>query len=84
MIAAGSARVVSRAVSVEAVPALVASPVRRRAPAWRAPTRWAHPPKRRSAAPFVLLALIAIAGVLVSTGVIDIDAWREILATYVG
>jgi len=58
---------------------------RPRAPRWRPPTRWAHPPKRRSAAPFViLLGLIGLAAVLVQQGYIDIERWREIIATYLG
>jgi serine/threonine protein kinase len=50
-----------------------------RPPRWNPPTRWTRAPRRISAAPFVLLALIAFAGFAVANGWIDIAAWRAIL-----
>jgi hypothetical protein len=41
-----------------------------------------QPRPKRSASPFVLLALIGLAAALTSAGYIDIDRWRDILATY--
>ena len=57
-------------------------PRRRSRPAarWSPPTRWTTPPRRRSASPFVLLALIAFAALAVVNGWIDVDAWRALLA----
>jgi len=67
-----------------AIVAQPALPARRRAPAWRPPTRWARPQQRRSLAPFLLLALIGFAAWLVYAGWIDLDRWREIIAEYTG
>lgn len=47
---------------------------------WNPPTRWTRPPRRISASPFVLLALIAFAALAVANGWIDIEAWRQLLA----
>ncbi|HEX5060916.1 MAG TPA: protein kinase [Kofleriaceae bacterium] len=81
----GPALVVTTPVVAKAPAAAQPAKRRPRAPAWRPPTRWAHPQKRRSPAPFfILLGLIGLAAVLVSQGYIDIERWREIIATYIG
>jgi serine/threonine protein kinase len=67
-----------------APPVVAAAPAkaRARAPRWRPPTRWAHPPERRSAAPFVLFSLVALASFLVAAGYIDVERLREIVVAY--
>jgi serine/threonine protein kinase len=69
------------------VPIVLDTPKRRskpvataRPPRWNPPTRWMREPKRMSASPFVLLALIAFAVLAVANGWIDIEAWRALLA----
>ncbi|MDQ3335656.1 MAG: serine/threonine protein kinase [Myxococcota bacterium] len=47
---------------------------------WNPPARWTKPPRRSSASPFVLLAVIAFAAFAVVNGWIDIEAWRALLA----
>jgi hypothetical protein len=53
---------------------------RARPPRWNPPTRWMREPRRVSASPFVLLALIAFAALAVANGWIDVDAWRALLS----
>jgi serine/threonine protein kinase len=52
---------------------------RRRLPAWRPPTRWMKPAPTRSAAPFLLLALIAFAALAIDQHWIDLERWRQII-----
>jgi hypothetical protein len=54
--------------------------VKPRAARWNPPTRWTKPPRRFSASPLVLLALIAFAALAVMNGWIDLEAWRALLA----
>ncbi|HEY5943845.1 MAG TPA: protein kinase [Kofleriaceae bacterium] len=63
-------------------PVIAAQRRQPRAPRWRPPTRWAHPPKRRSFAPLMLFVLVGLAAFLVSAGYIDVERWREILEPY--
>jgi eukaryotic-like serine/threonine-protein kinase len=51
-----------------------------RPPRWNPPTRWMREPRRVSASPFVLLALIAFAALAVANGWIDVEAWRALLS----
>ena len=51
-----------------------------RAARWNPPTRWTREPRKTSASPFVLLALLAFAALAVANGWIDIEAWRALLA----
>src|SRR5262249_18085452 len=55
------------------------APARRRLPAWRPPTRWANPPPRRSVAPFVLFAVLALAAFAIDQHWIDLDRWRQLI-----
>jgi hypothetical protein len=55
-------------------------PARRLRPAWRPPTRWSQPPPRRSAAPYVVLAVLAVSALAIDQHWIDqlrqlIDSW---------
>jgi serine/threonine-protein kinase len=52
---------------------------RKRPPPWRPPTRWLKPKPRRSAAPLVLLALIAFAALAIDQHWIDLERWRQII-----
>lgn len=52
-----------------------------RAPRWRAPTRWISPPRRRSAAPvLILLALFAFGMLAADQGWIDLERLRALLS----
>ena len=57
------------------------APKKARASRWNPPTRWIAQPKPRSAAPFVLLAVIAFAALAIASGWIDLEAWRRLLAS---
>jgi serine/threonine-protein kinase len=61
----------------------VAAAPQRRRPAWRPPTRWAHPPPRRSPAPWVLLALLAFAAFAIDQSWIDLDRWRVLIDSWI-
>jgi serine/threonine protein kinase len=55
-------------------------PARPRRPAWRPPTRWSKPPPRRSVAPYVVLAVLAVSALAIDQHWIDqlrqlIDSW---------
>jgi hypothetical protein len=63
--------------------AAVAPQRRRRMPAWRPPTRWAHPPQRRSPAPWVLIALLAFAAFAIDQSWIDLDRWRLLIDSWI-
>ena len=60
-----------------------APPARRRMPAWRPPTRWAQPPPQRSAAPLVLLALLAFAALAIDQSWIDLEHWRQLIDSWI-
>ena len=64
-------------------PPAVAPPRHRRMPAWRPPTRWAHPPQRRSPAPWVLIALLAFAAFAIDQSWIDLDRWRLLIDSWI-
>jgi serine/threonine-protein kinase len=51
----------------------------RRAPPWRPPTRWVRPQRARSAAPLLLLALIAFTALAIDQHWIDLERWRQII-----
>jgi serine/threonine protein kinase len=61
-------------------PTVVARP-RRRPPPWRPPTRWMRPAPRRSAAPLVLVALLAFAALAVDQRWIDLAWWRQLIVS---
>jgi serine/threonine protein kinase len=62
-------------------PAPVAAPRKRRAPSWRAPTRWAYATTEPSTVSRVMMLLIVLASGLFAADQrwIDVEAWRRLL-----
>ena len=63
-------------------PPSIAAPRKRRAPSWRAPTRWAYATNEPSTISRVMLLLVVIAFALFAADQrwIDIEAWRQLLS----
>jgi serine/threonine-protein kinase len=62
-------------------PTRALAPHKRRAPSWRAPTRWAYAPKGPSTISRVMILLVVLAFGLFAADQrwIDVEAWRQLL-----